>query len=62
MKKILLFIVIILVLSGLGAVGITFDLNQHFLESLDQYQTEMTENTALPISQIPISENPPSWK
>lgn len=59
MKKILIFVITSsLVLSGLGAVGVSFDVNKQFMESLDQYQTIMTENCVLPIGQIPIPENP----
>jgi len=51
MKKILpLLIVGIFVLSGLGAVAFLGD-------ELDQSQTEMTENAALPVGQLPIPDN-----
>jgi hypothetical protein len=64
MKKILPLLVIgILILSSLGAVAISVNNFKNkirtclFDDELDQFQTEMTENKALPVGQIPIPDN-----
>ncbi|GEM_PF-1671085 len=61
MRKLLpLLVVGILVLSGLGA-GAFFknkQSSQNRSEELDQYQEIMTENTLIPIGNIPIPDNP----
>lgn len=52
MRRILpLLVVVIFVLTGLGAGAFLGD-------ELDQSQTVMTENTALPVGQLPIPDNP----
>jgi hypothetical protein len=66
MKNIIPFlVVIILVLSGLGAVAITVDDKTYLIDNtafilyddeLDQYQTEITENLTIPIGQIFIND------
>jgi hypothetical protein len=65
MKNILPFlVVVILVLSGLGAVAIRIDDKTQLIDNavytlyddeLDQYQTEITENLTIPIGQILIN-------
>jgi len=56
MKKILpLVVVVIFVLTGLGAGAFLGD-------EVDQSQTVMTENAALPVGQIPIPENPTNFQ
>jgi len=65
MKNILTFlVVVVLVLSGLGAVAIREDDKTQFVDKtvftlydeLDQYQTEVTEDLTIPIGQIFINE------
>ncbi len=60
MKNILpLLVVVIFVLSGLGAVAISIDEKTVYTlyeDELDQYQTEVTENTTVPIGQIFLNE------
>lgn len=60
MKNILPFlVVVILVLSGLGAVAISNNektICNFYEDELDQYQTEVTENTTIPIGQIFLNE------
>ncbi len=69
MKKILpLLVVGILVLSGLGAVALHVNIDSQLLDyktgtasrsdELDQSQTVMTENTAVPVGNVPIPDNP----
>src|SRR5512136_2703673 len=65
MKNILPFlVVVILVLSGLGAIAIHIDDKTQLIDNtvstlyddeLDQYQTEITENLTIPIGQIFIN-------
>ena len=61
MKNILPFlVVVILVLSGLGAVAISNNektVCNFYEDELDQYQTEVTEETTVPIGQIFINES-----
>ena len=60
MKNILpILVVVILVLSGLGAVAISNNektICNFYEDELDQYQTEVTENTTIPFGQIFVNE------
>lgn len=64
MKKFLpLLVVGILFLSGLGAVAFNVNISKDakqisFYDELDQSQTVMTENAAVPVGNVPIPENP----
>jgi len=61
MRKLLPFLVVgILVLSGLGAGAFSENKqsSQNRGEELDQYQEIMTENTLIPIGNIPIPDHP----
>ena len=70
-KKISIFVVGVFILSVFGAsAGSILDNNENIFwgqkeisnvlrgDELDQYQDNMTENTGVPIGQIPIPENP----
>ncbi len=64
MRKILVILLIsILCVSGYAAVANNVnkipDIRSNtFFDDLDQYQTEMTENTVVIVGQVPIPENP----
>ncbi|EMR74799.1 hypothetical protein MBGDF03_00873 [Thermoplasmatales archaeon SCGC AB-540-F20] len=64
MKKFLPILVVgILALSGLGAVAFNVNISKDvkqtsFFDELDQSQTVMTENAAVPVGNVPIPDNP----